>query len=100
MASAAFLLLYDVVPDYLERRGPLRAEHLRLAQEAHARGELTHAGAHEDAADGSIDGAVLAFRTDDPAVVARFAEADPYVKNGLVTRWRVRRWNLVLGGAG
>ena len=29
-----YLLFYDVVDDYLERRVPLRAEHLRLAQEA------------------------------------------------------------------
>ena len=37
---AAYLLLYDVVADYLERRAPLRDEHLRLARESHARGEL------------------------------------------------------------
>lgn len=97
---AAYLLLYDVVADYLERRAPLRDEHLRLARESHARGELRAAGAHADPADEAIDGAALVFSTDDPKVVERFAEADPYVKNGLVTRWRVRRWNVVVGDAG
>lgn len=98
--SAWYLLLYDVVPDYLERRGPLREEHLRLVHEAHARGELVLAGAHDDPAERAgtgFDGAVLVFKTSDPEVVQRFVEADPYVKNGLVTRSRIRRWNVVVG---
>lgn len=97
---AAYLLLYDVVADYLERRAPLRDEHLRLARESQERGELRIAGAHADPADDAIDGAMLVFATDDPKVVERFAEADPYVKEGLVTRWRVRRWNVVVGDVG
>lgn len=92
-----YLLLYDVVDDYLERRVPLRDEHLRLVREAHARGELRLAGAHANPEDDTIDGAVLVFTTNDRAVVKRFADADPYVKNGLVTRVRVRQWNVVVG---
>jgi uncharacterized protein len=88
------LLLYDVVDDYIHRRAPLREEHLRLAREAHDRGELVMAGAHDDPA----DGAVLVFRVEDPGVVERFAREDPYVREGLVTRWRVRRWMVVIGG--
>ena len=37
-----------------------------------------------------------AFRAE-PAV--EFAKADPYVRNGLVTRWRVREWTTVVGDA-
>ena len=88
------LLLYDVVDDYVTRRAPLRDEHLRLAREAHARGELLLAGAFSEPA----DGAALVFRADDRSVPERFAREDPYVKNGLVTQWRVRGWNLVIGG--
>jgi uncharacterized protein YciI len=95
--SAWYLLLYDVVPDYLERRVPLREEHLRLVREAHARGELRMAGAHDDPTDETFDGAVLVFETSDRALVQRFVDADPYVKNGLVTRSRIRRWNIVIG---
>jgi uncharacterized protein YciI len=87
------LLFYDVVPDYLERRVPLRGEHLRLAREAHARGDLVMAGALAD----PVDSAVLLFRGDDPAVAERFARDDPYVRNGLVTRWQVRPWTVVVG---
>lgn len=95
--SAWLLLLYDFVPDYLERRVPLREEHLRLLREAHARGELVRAGAHDDPTDDTFDGAVFVFKTSDRAVVQRFVDADPYVKSGVVTRSRIRRWNVVVG---
>ncbi len=88
-----WLLFYDVVPDYLERRAPLRAEHLALGRAAAARGELVLGGAYADPA----DGAVLLFRGESAAVAERFARADPYVKNGLVTRWTVRAWTTVVG---
>ncbi|MFO0811051.1 MAG: YciI-like protein [Gemmataceae bacterium] len=88
-----YLLLYDVVPDYVERRASLREEHLALAHAAHARGELLLGGALAD----PVDGAVLLFRGDSPAVAEDFAAADPYVRQGLVTRWRVRPWTTVIG---
>jgi hypothetical protein len=34
---------------------------------------------------------------DSPEVAERFAAADPFVRNGLVTRWRVRPWTTVVG---
>ncbi len=88
-----YLLLYDVVPEYVERRAAFRAEHLALAQAAHARGELVLGGALAD----PVDGAVLLFRGDSPAGAEAFAQADPYVRNGLVTKWRVRTWTTVVG---
>ena len=90
-----YLLFYDVVPDYVERRVPLRAEHLALARAAHARGELVLGGALAD----PVDGAVLLFCCDSPAPIEAFVAADPYVRNGLVTRWRVRPWTTVVGEA-
>ena len=89
-----YLLVYDVVPDYVARRAAFRDDHLALAWQAQGRGELVLAGAVGD----PVDGAVLLFRCDSPATVAAFAEADPYVRNGLVTRWHVRPWNTVVGG--
>jgi uncharacterized protein YciI len=88
-----YLLFYDLIEDYVERRAAYRAEHLALARQAHARGELILAGALAD----PVDGAVLLFRAASPDVAAAFAEADPYVRNGLVTRWRVREWTVVVG---
>jgi uncharacterized protein YciI len=87
-------LQYDLVDDYLERRGEYRDEHLGLARVAHERGDLALAGAFTD----PTDTALLVWSTEDRAVVAAFAEADPYVVNGLVRSWRVREWNVVVGG--
>jgi uncharacterized protein YciI len=88
-----YLLLYDVVDDYVERRAEFREAHLKLVREAHARGEIVMAGALWE----PVDGAALLFRGEDRSVAERFAEADPYVRNGLVTHWRVRRWDVVVG---
>jgi uncharacterized protein len=91
--SLHYLLIYDVVPDYTERRKPYRDEHLKLAWQAHARGELVLGGALAN----PPDGAVLLFQGDSPAAAEAFAQADPYVKNSVVTAWRVREWTTVIG---
>ena len=91
-----WLLLYDVVDDYLERRAPLRDEHLAQVRAARERGELVIAGALAD----PVDGAVLVFRGDDAAPAEAFARADPYVREGLVTGWRVRAWSVVVAPDG
>jgi len=88
-----YLLTYDLAPDYLARRGEFRDEHLQLAWDAQERGEIVIAGALADPA----DQALLLFSGDSPAAAERFAKADPYVVNGLVTGWRVRQWNTVVG---
>jgi uncharacterized protein YciI len=88
-----FLLMYDVAPDYLARRGEFRNAHLALAWAAHERGELVLGGALADPA----DGAVLLFQGEDASAAEAFARADPYVANGLVTRWHVRTWTTVVG---
>jgi len=89
-----YLLLYDVVENFIGRRAPLREEHLQLVNQAHRRGELLMAGAFSEPA----DGAALVFRGSDASVAADFAKSDPYVLNGLVSAWRVRCWNVVVGG--
>ena len=90
-----FLLMYEFVPDYLARRPLHRSEHLRLAWEAHERGELVLAGALAE----PTDSAVLLFQGDSDKAVRAFAVKDPYVKAGLVTRWSVRPWTTVVGAA-
>jgi uncharacterized protein YciI len=40
---------------------------------------------------------VFVFLGESPAAAEAFAAADPYVLNGLVTRWRVREWTTVVG---
>lgn len=90
---AYFALFYHVVDRFVERRTPFRESHLAHAQNAAARGELVLAGAFADPA----DTALIVFRSDSPEAARHFAETDPYVLNGLVQRWEVRPWNVVVG---
>jgi uncharacterized protein len=89
-----YALIYDLVDGYLDRRTAFRQDHLRLASRAHQRGELVMAGAFADPA----DKALLVFRSADRGVAETFARNDPYVLNGLVERWEVREWTVVVGG--
>lgn len=89
-----WLLMYELVDDYMERRRPLRERHLALARVSRGRGELVMAGALAD----PPDGAVLVFRAKDRAVVESFVAADPYVREGLVSSWWIRPWTVVVGG--
>ena len=91
-----WILRYELVDDYLERRAPLRDEHLGLARAAHERGELVMAGALAE----PPDQALLVFRGDTAAAAEAFAAADPYVAAGLVRAWEVRHWTVVVGGGG
>ena len=87
-----YALLYETVENYVERRTPFRPEHLGYAQRAHDSGLLVMAGAFDPA-----DGVLFVFRADGPGPVEDFARNDPYVKNGLVTKWRVRAWTVMIG---
>ncbi|HYE87069.1 MAG TPA: YciI-like protein [Vicinamibacterales bacterium] len=90
-----FLLFYEVVDNYAERRAALRDAHLERAWAASTAGSLILGGALAN----PLDGAVLLFRGESPAVAETFAAADPYVVNGLVKRWYVREWTTVAGDA-
>ena len=88
-----YLLFYDVVPDYAERRTAYREAHLEYASAAAERGELLLGGALAD----PVDGAVILFQGETSEVAEDFAKHDPYVKIGLVTGWKVRAWTIVAG---
>jgi uncharacterized protein YciI len=88
-----FALCYDFVDDFMTRRTPHREEHLRLARESRARGELVLAGALTDAP----AGALLVFHTPDATAVENFARNDPYVRNGVAKSWKARPWTVVVG---
>src|ERR1700675_2820180 len=89
-----YALFYrEVVPDFVAQRAAYREEHLGLAREAHSRGELLLAGALAD----PPDGALLVFRGGDDTPAQEFVRKDPYVRNGLVKRWEIRPWTVVVG---
>lgn len=88
-----FLLFYEAGEDFVTRRAEFRSAHLELAWAASKRGELVLGGALAD----PVDGALLLFKADSPAVAENFARVDPYVTSGVVKRWHVRQWNTVAG---
>ena len=90
-----WLLFYELVDDYIDRRTPLRPAHLALAQKYVDAGTLLLAGAYVD----PVDGAALAFRAEDRETVEQFVHSDPYVQHGLVTSWHIREWTVVIGSA-
>ena len=88
-----YVLIYDVGEGFIERRAQFRDEHLALAWKAADAGELLLAGALAE----PTEQALLLFEATTPEVAERFAGADPYVRNGLVKRWRVQQWHTVVG---
>ena len=88
-----YALIYYLVDDYLSRRTVFREKHLHLAKEANSRGELVLAGAFSS----PEDRALLVFRVKNKSVIEEFIRKDPYIENGLVTRWEIRPWSVVIG---
>jgi uncharacterized protein YciI/heme-degrading monooxygenase HmoA len=88
-----FALFYEVVDDFVARRGEFRKAHLAKVSAAYDHGSLLFGGALAEPA----DRALLIFQTDDRNEVEAFAKTDPYVIGGLVKRWEIRPWNVVRG---
>ncbi len=88
-----WLLFYDYVEDIAERRTAFREAHLSLVRDTAALGTLLVAGALAE----PLDGAVFVFDADERSAVEDFVGRDPYVREGLVTAWRVRPWTVVVG---
>jgi uncharacterized protein YciI/heme-degrading monooxygenase HmoA len=88
-----FALFYEVVDDFVARRGDFRKAHLAKVSAAYDHGSLLFGGALAEPA----DRALLIFHTDDRSEVENFAKTDPYVSSGLVKRWEIRPWNVVRG---
>jgi uncharacterized protein len=86
-----YALFYETAPDYLARRAEYRPEHLTMAGRYRDEGKLLLAGAFDPP-----EGALLIFRTESRDEVEDFARQDVYVRNGLVTKWYVREWKVVI----
>eukprot|EP00850_Spirogloea_muscicola_P000745 SM000003S10990 [mRNA] locus=s3:133298:141419:- [translate_table: standard] len=81
------------VKNVVERRVPHRAAHLALCQEHVARDDLLLGGPLHD----PVDSAVLVFHVGHISDAEQFAARDPYVLNGLVIKWWIRPWAVVVG---
>lgn len=88
-----YTLHYQLCADYLTKRVAFRAHHIEFITPYYRRGELLLGGAYED----TRDGALLIFDVEDPELIENFARLDPYVKNGIVIAWELRKWNVAIG---
>lgn len=89
-----YTLTYHTVDDFIEARKMYRPVHLNLVKKYFADGHLIMGGALENPA----NEALLLFKTENTEPIETFVENDPYVKNGLVKKWSIRRWNVAIGG--
>ena len=89
-----FVLFYDFVADFMERRAPLRAAHLAHLNASIERDEAQLGGAMADK--GPPMGMML-FKAETREPAETFAMTDPYVTGGIVSSWRVREWTTVAG---
>lgn len=87
-----YILDYITSGNFLEERVKYRKEHLNHATEYFNEGYLILGGAIDAASE-----AVLVFKADTDKIVEAFAQNDPYVKNGLIKSWSVKKWNVVIG---
>lgn len=87
-----YMLIYSYVPDMAERRAPFRDAHLRRIMIERDTGHLALAGAFDPPTGGAI-----VFRGVDRDHVEAFVAADPYRHAGLITDYRIERWNILRG---
>jgi uncharacterized protein YciI len=88
-----YALIYYYVEDYLTRRTQFREEHLKRANDLHNLGQLILAGVFSD----PPYQALLIFKVQDKSVIEDFIKNDPYVKNGIVTKWEIKEMMVGIG---
>lgn len=86
-----YLLRLNYAPNFMEARGPFRAEHLALARELRAKGSIVMFGALAEPADTGV----LVFHTADRREIDDFVARDSYVRNNLVLSHSIREWTVV-----
>jgi len=88
-----FLLFYTTTEKYLAERGIWRPEHFVHAWKASREGGLVVGGALEP----QENMCVVMFEAESKQAAEDFARNDPYVREGLISDWRVVEWFTVAG---
>eukprot|EP01102_Stenamoeba_stenopodia_P022276 TRINITY_DN9221_c0_g1_i1.p1 TRINITY_DN9221_c0_g1~~TRINITY_DN9221_c0_g1_i1.p1 ORF type:complete len:135 (-),score=34.12 TRINITY_DN9221_c0_g1_i1:107-511(-) len=89
-----FALLYKYVENAVEKRKPIRSEHLEFVSKYLKEGHLKLGGAWSP----NVEGALIVFHVPSKSVVDEFAKNDPYVTKGLVTSYEIKEWTVVVDG--
>jgi uncharacterized protein len=84
------VMFYEVAPDGLAKAMANYEAHVARLKEFHARGILLMAGPLGNPPEGALG----VFTTREAA--EKFVMGDPFVLNGVVSKWRLVEWNEVL----
>lgn len=93
VAKKTFVLEYHYVENMLEKRAPFRSSHLQYAQQSVDKKILLAGGALVP----EVKRGILLLRADHEQAVRDFAQNDPYVKNGLITKFDISEWAVAIG---
>ena len=85
-----YVMVYETEPEGLAKAAAHFSAHRARLDEFHARGLLLMAGPLVDPPDRALG----IFTTREAA--EEFIRDDPFVVNGVVTKWSVREWHEVL----
>ncbi len=86
------ILIYSYVADMAQRRDEFRSAHLARIINQRDTGHIAFAGGFDPPSGGAI-----VFRGVERDHVEAFVRGDPYYLHGLVTDYRIERWNLIRG---
>jgi uncharacterized protein YciI len=86
-----YVLLYESADDVASKAPPHFPDHWARCREFNARGLMLMVGTFGDP---QTQGSMAVFATREAA--EDFAAGDPFVLNGVVSRWEIREWNEAL----
>ncbi len=84
------VMFYELAPDGLLKAAENIAAHRARLDEFHKKGTLLMAGPFANI----MDGALGIFT--DKSSAEEFIKDDPFIRNGVVGKWRLMEWNEVL----
>ncbi len=88
-----YILQYDYVDNVLEKRAPYREAHLAVFGKQVQSGNVILGGA----IDHPPTGAIMIFRNLTPDDIEQVVQQDPYVANGIVTKYTIKPYIAVAG---
>ncbi len=86
-----YVLLYESAPNVITKAPNHFPAHRARLDEFRRRGELLMVGTFGNPQE---EGSMAIFSTREAA--EEFAKDDPFVVNGVVSRWQIRDWNEIL----
>ncbi|CAF2499759.1 unnamed protein product [Rotaria sp. Silwood2] len=90
-----YMLQYDYVANVIEKRKPYREAHLAHMGKQLEKGNLILGGAYGN----PPTGALIILRNLSVNDIEQLAKQDPYVSNGIVTKYTIEPYMAVIGDA-